>query len=245
MYSIFLADDEVWETLGLKKLIEKSELPIQVVGQAENGIGALKALQEIQPDILITDIRMPGLNGLELSEKIRELGLKTEIILLSGYAEFEYARTALRFGIRNYLLKPVSQENLNEVLGELVAEKDKKLHTVSEEEVPESNIERIFHEIEVSYMEDITLNSLADKYNISASRLSIRVKEILGMSFSKYLTSKRIQKAKELLEDDRLSVEQIAEMVGYRDYFYFTKVFKKTEGVSPSSYRKNRRAIRS
>ena len=65
------------------------------------------------------------------------------------------------------------------------------------------------------------------------------------MSFSKYLTSKRIQKAKELLEDDRLSVEQIAEMVGYRDYFYFTKVFKKTEGVSPSSYRKNRRAIRS
>ncbi len=238
MYSIFLADDEVWETLGLKKLIEKSELPIQVVGQAENGIEALKALQEIQPDILITDIRMPGLNGLELSEKIREFGLKTEIILLSGYAEFEYA-------LRNYLLKPVSQENLNEVLGELVAEKDKKLHSVSEEEVPESNIERIFHEIEVSYMEEITLNSLSDKYNISASRLSIRVKERLGMSFSKYLTSKRIQKAKELLEDDRLSVEQIAEMVGYRDYFYFTKVFKKTEGVSPSSYRKNRRAIRS
>lgn len=83
------------------------------------------------------------------------------------------------------------------------------------------------------------MSSLAEKYNISESRLSTSLRENLGMSFSKYLTSQRVQRAKELLVDDRLSVEQIAQMVGYRDYFYFIRVFKKVTGVTPSVYRRN------
>lgn len=242
MYKIFLADDEIWETMGLKKLLEKSGLPIQVLGEAENGIVAWEQIVEKQPDILITDIRMPGMNGLELIQKIRERGLDIETIVLSGYAEFEYARTAMRWGVKDYLLKPVEQDVLNQVLGEIIKREETctaETGTLETEAENATVMKQIWKEIQESYMEDITLNSLADKYNISASRLSTRMKESFGMSFSKYLTSMRIQKAKELLADDRLSLEQIADMVGYQDYFYFIKVFKKVTGVSPSVYRRH------
>lgn len=242
MYKIFLADDEIWETMGLKKLLEKTGLPIQVLGEAENGIVALEQIVEKKPDILITDIRMPGINGLELIQKIRERELNIEIIVLSGYAEFDYAQTAMRWGVKDYLLKPVEQKELNRVLLEIISKGEKGMTGAGmlEKEAENATVMRqILKEIQESYMEDITLNSLADKYNISASRLSTRMKESLGMSFSKYLTSMRIQRAKELLADDRLSLEQIAEMVGYQDYFYFIRVFKKVTGVSPSVYRKH------
>lgn len=94
-------------------------------------------------------------------------------------------------------------------------------------------------EIKERYTENITLTGLAEKYSISVSYLSELLKEHLQLSFSEYISSKRIQKAKELLADDSLSIEQIAEQTGYNDYFYFTKVFKKNTGISPSKYRKN------
>lgn len=243
MYKIFLADDEIWETIGLKKLLEKTGLPVKAAGEAENGIVALEQIEKIKPDILITDIRMPGMSGLELVKKIREKGLDTEIILLSGYAEFEYARTAMRWGVQDYLLKPVDLEKLEQALKKIIDQKEltSEKGRLSEKEELESEtiMKQILKEIQESYLEEITLNSLADKYNISPSRLSTRVKESLGMSFSQYLASRRCQRAKELLADDRLSVEQIARMAGYKDYFYFIRVFKKITGVSPSVYRKN------
>lgn len=244
MYKIFLADDEIWETIGLKKLIEKTGLPVRVVGEAENGTVALEQIERKAPDILITDIRMPGLTGLELARQIRERGLETDVILLSGYAQFEYARTAMQWGVREYLLKPVEESALREALSRILEQKveneneeDAVLETGEGESV--AVIKQILKEIEQSYTEDITLSGLSEKYNISNSRLSTRLKEILGMSFSKYLSSLRIQHAKELLADERLSVEQIAEMVGYRDYFYFIRVFKRVTGVTPSVYRKS------
>lgn len=244
MYRVFLADDEIWETIGLKKLIEKSGLPIQVIGEAENGIVALEQIEKKKPDILITDIRMPGLNGLELAEEIRKKELELDIIVLSGYAEFEYAKKALQYGVCDYLLKPVEQEDLNQVMKKVI-EKSGKCRGGAQESGDNAELEnptvikQILGEIQNSYTEDITLSNLAEKYNISVSRLSTRMKENLGMSFTKYLTFRRVQRAKELLADDSLSIEQIAEMVGYRDYFYFIRVFKKATGVSPSVYRKN------
>lgn len=240
MYHVLLADDEEWEMTEIKNLIEHSGLPLQVAGKAENGIAALKAVEEMGPDILIADVKMPGLDGLELAEKIKERNLPVKIILLSGHAEYEYARSAVRHGVQDYLFKPVGQEGLNQVLEKIIQEKrdDGRKKEAAPERAPEGVLKQVLDEIGRAYMEDLTLSGLAEKYNISASRLSVRMKEKLGMPFSKYLTAMRVEKAKELLEDDRLSVEQIAELVGYRDYFYFTKVFKKASGVSPSGYRK-------
>lgn len=120
MYRVFLADDEMWILFGLKKLIEKSGLPFQVIGEATNGVTTLEELEIKKPDVLFSDIRMPGLDGLALLEKMQEKDLKTEVVFVSGYAEFEYARRALQMDAFDYLLKPVEQEALDDILRRLM-----------------------------------------------------------------------------------------------------------------------------
>lgn len=238
MNSVFIVDDEMWIIIGLKKLIEKSGLPFQVIGEANNGVAALEEIEEKNPDVLFTDIRMPGYNGLKLMGKLNEKGLSPKVIFISGYADFEYAQSAIRLGAFDYLLKPIEQDKLNEVL-ERVLSGEGAVQDEPAEEINPSTIRLILNEMRQNYTENITLTDLAKKYNISISHLSNLIKEELHLPYSDYITSKRIQKAKELLADENLSIEEIAERVGYGDYFYFTKVFKKNCGISPSKYRKN------
>ena len=242
MYKIFLVDDEIWVIMGLKKLIEKIGAPFQVVGEASNGVMALEEIEKKKPDVLITDIRMPGMDGLELMKEIRKKKLDTKVVLVSGYAEFDYAQKAIRMGAVDYLLKPVETETFAKVLENLekmLDERGGKQEEQPEEILNPSALENIVEEIQSRYNENITLTGFSEKHNISAGHLSNLLKERLGMSFSEYITAKRVQKAKELLADERLSVEKVANEVGYKDYFYFTKVFKKAVGISPSKYRKN------
>ncbi len=242
MYRIFLADDEVWEMKGMKKIIQQMGLPLLVDGEAEDGIAAWEGLRQKHPDILLADIRMPGFTGLELVQKMRQEGMNTKVIFISGYAEFSYAQKALRMGVSEYLIKPVEEEELREILEELVRElegerqEQEAPQAKKDKNVKSSVIQNIIQEIENCYSGNITLKSLADKYYISDSRLSVQLKEQLGMSFPNYLASLRIQKAKELMEDENLSLEAVAKMVGFKDYFYFNKVFKKMEGISPSKF---------
>ena len=242
MIKVYLADDERWVLLGLRKLIEKSGLPYLIVGEADNGTTAFKELQSLRPQVLFTDIRMPGLTGLDLIQKITEEKLDIQTVLISGYAEFEYARTALRFGAFDYILKPIKEEQLYEFLSRL--EEKLKLEgncSVSEEGFWEGvvGISEIVTEIKQRYTQDITLQELAEKHNISSGYLSSLLKKELGISFSKFITLKRMELAKELLKDKRFSIDDVAHQAGYHDYFYFTSVFKETYGISPSKYRKD------
>ena len=110
-----IADDEISIRQLIKKLIDPSA-PLQIVGEAADGNSAYEMIQEKKPDIVITDIRMPGLNGVELMRKARENGIKVDFILVSGYRDFEYARSAVQLGALDYLLKPINREELNRVL---------------------------------------------------------------------------------------------------------------------------------
>lgn len=242
--TVFIVDDEIWITITLKKLIEKSNLPFQVIGEANNGITAFEEIKRQNPDVVLTDIRMPGLTGLELLERIADdPALTAKVIIISGYADFEYARTAMQKGAFDYLLKPVKQEDLYNDLKKLWA---KRMPSEAEEEedppeeisISQSSIGSILEEMKEEYTKDISLTKLAEKYGVSSGYLSIRIKQELGISFSEYITAKRMQKAKEMLANEMLSIEAIAGAVGYHDYFYFTKAFKKTLGISPSKYRK-------
>jgi len=474
MYKILVADDERWVLLGIKQLVEKIDLPFQVVGMAENGIEALELLVELQPDVLITDIRMPGMDGLELMEKMNACQIDSKVIFVSGYAEFNYVQKAIRLGALDYLLKPIDENRLKNVLKVVLDRLDKEqdedskllylekvfnvqadcfyrkpdsdiieqqlayqcISLLLEEEwhgekngiieqkhffyfslsreknrivvflkypgnlkqndvlklvrnifpgiraigisaksfngdnlielMEESNIALctedfcyghgemdysknrevgrkklkeylcymnqaledkninqlriLFDELETEMKEgkvyidqlallynqlaiklnaegaafeyfnyyqineqfsgiikffdyvkqsvencfqeegnvtnsllysivmkvksenidnNIALGELAEEFGVSRGYLSNILKKELGMPFSEYLIGKRIQKAKELLLDDKLSIEEIAEKVGYNDYFYFLKSFKKNTGISPSKYRKS------
>ena len=239
MLTVYIADDEVWITLGLTKLLEKSGYDIWVVGTANNGITAREEIAEFKPDILFTDIRMPGKTGLELLREIPEVSPATKVVMISGYAEFSYAQEAVKLHAYDYLLKPIKEEELNRILSNISAESGGA--PFSEEKgthAPERMIDCVISDILNHYTEDIQLTTLASKYSVSIARLSTEIKKKIGMTFSDYVAQLRIQRAKELLADETMTVSEIAEIVGYNDYFYFIKVFKKVQGISPSKYRK-------
>ena len=241
MYNVLIADDETWVIFGLKRMIEKSGLPFRVIGGTNDGVTTLEEVEKKKPDVLFSDIRMPGYTGLELLEHIQEKKLDVKVVFVSGYAEFTYAQKALSLGAVDYLLKPIKPDMMTTVLKKL----EVKLAGKVQEEVIEQKeekvpvIEQIITEIQEHYTENITLTELAKKYGISVGYLSSLIKENVGLSYSDYVTARRIQKAKELLEDERLSMEQIAEQTGFRDHFYFIKVFKKHTGITPGKYRKH------
>ena len=239
MLNVYIADDEVWIILGLKKLLDKLNIGAYVIGTANNGLTAKEEIGHFKPDVVFADIRMPGLSGLELLQAIPEVSPESKVVIISGYAEFSYAQEAVQHHAYDYLLKPIKPEELSRVMTAIINERD----GVNDEErmpvVSDRMIDNVLSEIREHYMEDISLTSLSAKYNISMGHLSKLIKEQLSVNFSDYIASLRIQRAKELLRDDSLSIQEISEIVGYNDYFYFTKVFKKVEGISPSKYRKS------
>lgn len=244
MVNVYIADDEVWIILGLKKLLEKLDIDAYVVGTANNGLMAKEEIERFKPDVVFADIRMPGLSGLELLQEIPKVSPDSKVVIISGYAEFSYAQEAVQHHAFDYLLKPIKEEDLSRVMTSLLSEMDEgeASDEMEDGERPpayDRMIDNVISEIREHYMEDISLTSLSAKYNISLGHLSKMIKESLSVNFSDYIASLRIQRAKELLRDDRLSIQEIAEIVGYNDYFYFTKVFKRVEGISPSKYRKS------
>lgn len=238
MLNVYIADDEVWVTLGLKKLLDKIEIDSWVMGIANNGLTAREEIEMFKPDVVFTDIRMPGISGLDLLKVIPEVSPDTKVVIITGFAEFSYAREAVKYHAYDYLLKPIKEEDLLRVMTAILNDTkdrpDDGVYMPSYDKM----IDNVISDIREHYTEDISLTSLASKYNISMGHLSKMIKDRLQVNFSDYIASLRIQRAKELLRDESISIQEIAEIVGYNDYFYFTKVFKKVEGISPSKYRK-------
>jgi YesN/AraC family two-component response regulator len=239
MINVYIADDEVWITLGLKKLLEKLNIDAWVVGTANNGLTAKEEIAHFKPDVVFADIRMPGLTGLELLQVIPDVSPETKVVIISGFAEFSYAQEAVQHHAYDYLLKPIKEEDLARVMNSVINDRGAEKDDLVKAPAYDRMIDNVISDIREHYMEDISLTSLSAKYNISLGHLSKMIKDNLQVNFSDYIASLRIQRAKELLRDDSLSIQEIAEIVGYNDYFYFTKVFKKVEGISPSKYRKS------
>ncbi|MCR4740065.1 MAG: response regulator [Lachnospiraceae bacterium] len=241
MINVYIADDEVWIILGIKKMLEKIDVDSFVIGTANNGLTAKEEIEMFKPDIVFTDIRMPGLSGLELLKAMSEVSPDSRVVIITGFAEFAYAKEAVHHHAFDYLLKPVKLEDLERVMRSVAEEKGEGEEKEEEKpaHVSDRMIDNVIADIREHYTEDISLTSLAAKYNSSLGHLSMMIKENLRINFSDYIASLRIQRAKELLRDESMSIQEIAETVGYNDYFYFTKVFKKIEGISPSKYRKS------
>ena len=242
MYQVLLIDDEPWALYGLKTLIDWEALGYCIAGEAENGLKAMELLNKGNIDVAISDIRMPGMDGIQLMETIQEEKLPVEVIFVSGYSEFEYARKAVRYGAFDYLLKQVSAEELTDVLRRLsdaLKGREQGAPDPLKEGAHLSHMmTEVMRDIDEGFPRDILLNELAKKYSISSGHLSNLIKKETGSTYTEHITRRRIEKAKELLKDDSLSILEVTEQVGYGDYFYFTKLFKRQTGLSPSKYRK-------
>lgn len=244
MYKVLLVDDEPWVLRGLRGFFASMGDRYTIIGEAENGKDALALAQEKNPDIVITDIRMPDMDGLAFVTALREHNIRVRVIMLSGYAEFEYARKALRLDVENYLLKPLDRRELREALTKIeekLAKEQMEDLEVQETEAGYSEINAIMEDIDCNFTKDITLNDLAEKYAVSISNLSGIIKRETGMTFTEHLAKRRVKKAEQLLKNEKYSVAEVGKLVGYHDYYYFTKWFKKLTGVTPSKYRSGRK----
>ena len=224
-----------WETFGCT-----------VIGQAEDGIVGAELIRTLSPDIVITDIRMPGKDGISMLTEI----MPAAAIILTGHSDFSYARQALRLGVKDYILKPVDDRELYAAIDRICRSlRDERIHMVRTNEERAVDTEDLIdgdrqdHYITTacSYMlnhcgEDIALADAASAAGITQSYLSRLFRRRTGRSFVEYLRDIRIERAKELMADKSLRVNEIARQVGFRDMSYFSIQFRRCVGVSPSAY---------
>jgi len=237
MVKIIIVEDEYRIRTGLGNLIEKVGVNCKVIAEAENGYEGLKLIQNLEPDIVITDISMPKFDGLQMIEKAKELGLSCKFVILSGYANFEYAQKGIRLGVKEYLLKPVTITNVRELLGKLVeSETEVKERRDESESGFSSVVSDMICKIETNYGKHLGLDYFVDKYRLTPEYISILFAKETGVTFSNYLKRVRIEKAKELLMNTNIKIYEVACRVGYPDQKYFSKVFKEYTGVSAKQF---------
>ncbi len=250
-YRILIADDEPIERAVIGKAVRNYFGDEVEVLEAVNGREAIEIFRRENCQIAVLDISMPGIDGLEAAEEIRKESESCSIIFLTAYDEFDYAKRAIKVRALDYLLKPSTREELITVLEEAIHLADQEaaergLPDISQEdkedEKPEPMKNQLFTEyirgyIETHYMDDISLQDVAAQLHYSDAYFCRFFKQNFDKNFIMYLSELRVEKAKELLEDMTINVKDISNKVGFRDSSYFTKVFKRITGVTPSEYR--------
>lgn len=247
MYKVFIADDEPFILDGLYHIINWEEQDLEIIGTAVNGHDALEKMKTLKTDILITDIRMPETDGLELIRKTKEINPGTKFIIMSGYDDFEYLKECIKLGIENYLLKPINQEEFLSTLVNTVAKIEnglfKKLYLNEDisciKTVKNINplVKRVIEYIHSNYQEDISIKTLASKANTNANYLGQLFRNETGEFFSDYLNLYRMNKAKEMLLNTKFKSSEISSLVGFSDPTYFYKMFRKYIGCSPNEFK--------
>ena len=240
MYSIMIVEDEYLVRQGIASLVNYEQFGMQVISQAENGIEAWQKFQENPADILLTDINMPQMNGLELAKLVREQAPKCHIVFLTGYDDFDYARTAIKLGADDYLLKPFSKDDVEEMLAKVQTKLDKERKKAQIQNLVDqgqhSELEEAIHERLAD--SELSLKNLAFQLGFSPSYLSVLIKKELGLPFQDYLIQERMKKAKLLLLTTDLKIYEIAEQVGFEDMNYFSQRFKQVVGLTPRQFKK-------
>lgn len=237
---IIIAEDEQRARKGLEDQILSFGEDYQVIGVASDGKKALNLIQTLNPDVVFTDVKMPFMDGIELIRICRSEGLKTEFVIVSAYAEFEFAQQAISLGVTEYLLKPLSLEDLQNILERLktkLAGKDRyqwEKSTWLRDRYPNVHplIRKSLDYIENNYNDRISQREIAKQLNISPEYLSYLFKKETGENFAKFLQNFRIEVAQKLLVSGNTDPDDVAYMVGFSDSKYFAKVFKESTGKS-------------
>ncbi len=240
-FNILLVEDEHFIRESIVRIVEDLGDVFRIKAQASNGTEALECLKREDIQIVITDIRMPVMDGLTLTKHINNQYPDIITIILTGYADFEYAKEALRQNVFEYLLKPVDPEELHDTLTragiklgkiDLSIDQDLTSNYDSKEQA-----EYVYCYIKEHYMETVDIGELAEKLGFTSAYLSKIFKKHTGTTPIKMLTNIRIHNAKKLLLHTNATIQEIGKKVGYPDQFHFSKTFRKVVGMNPSAYR--------
>ena len=260
MNKIIIVEDEEIIRNGLAVSFEWMEYGCSIVGLAKDGKEGLDMILELEPDIVISDIKMPKMTGIEMIQNARMQGKEFFSIILTSYAEFEYAKSAIEFGASGYLLKPVDelidllksindkinknkrQKRIEESIKDKIIENEEDWKIfLKAGESSDSIIRSVYEIIQNKYSEKLGINDVAEALKVSTSYISRKLKAKLNTSFVDLLSQYRIKKAISYLKKSDLMIYEISCKVGFSDYKYFCTVFKKYTSLSPSEYQ-NRNA---
>lgn len=255
MWKVLVVDDEAFVRRGIVMEIDWASLGCMVAAEASNGLEGLEAVRKYSPDLIICDIRMPKMNGIDMLKQLRQEGSRIPVIFLTAYSEFEYARDALKLLAADYILKPFEDGELEaavlRVKKNLDLEQERERNAGSENGEPGMGMGELvlkpgdkskYIMEAIAYIaghvkeESISVKTIADSLGISEGHLSHLFKKETDYTVAAYITRYRMKEAMKLLSNCRYKVYEVAEMVGYRDVTYFSSSFKKIVGVSPSEY---------
>lgn len=235
---ILVADDERVIRQGLRLLITQHFQTVPVL-EASNGLECWDLLNAEAPiHLAFVDIRMPELDGLQVCEKIKTAGLPVKVVLISGFRDFEYARQALRYGVADYLLKPVNPSDVFRLVHEAVQIPRLVVGPLDKHE--RLLIEQVRTWVHDNLHRDMTLIDLSQRFHYSVNYLGLLFKKEVGTGFQEYVLACRMQRAKHLLLDPALRISDIAQQVGYTNPKAFSIAFRKVCGIPPTEYREMR-----
>jgi len=249
MYNLLIVDDEPLVRRGIKSLVDFTQLNIESVFEATNGKEALDIMKDQHIDFILADINMPKMDGLTFADKAKQVNPHIRIALITGYDYFDYAVQALKIGVDDYILKPVSKNDVMEVLKKLINKHEKALKHIEVEksvnqlmigaENAEDSLKLIIKNIFDEELDnpEFSLKSLGHQMGYSSGHLSGLFKKHFGSTFQDYLLSQRLERAKLLLLTTNMKNYEIAERIGFVDVNYFGTRFKKHFGESPKQFK--------
>ncbi|EHK2400374.1 response regulator transcription factor [Clostridium perfringens] len=248
MVSIMVADDEQLERSVLIAILKKN-LRVKEIIEARNGKEALELNRELNPDIIIMDIKMPGINGIKALELIKKENPNKEIIMLTAYDDFEFIHKVLVLGGSDYILKPIKPDKIMEIVDNIIDKvENKRIELGDKKHIDEkysdsslTNEEKIVDKVS-KYIDDnmdkmLKLEELASICNLSPGYFSRVFKKETGKTVITYINEKKVERAKKLLKESKDPIINISLDLGFDDCGYFIRVFKKITGLTPKAFR--------
>lgn len=252
MLKVLIVEDEEIIRCGLVDTIDWAGMDCRVIGVAATGLEGFEAIRSLRPDLVLADICMPGMSGIDMIERAAQEGFSFRSILLTSYAEFEYARRALEMRVSSYLLKPIDEGQLRTAIMRVHDEQGNARasglnlpQAILSAEKAMQGIEDPYvmiaiEQIHRNYAQRISIEGIAEEQFVSASYLSRRFKAATGYTFLELLNIRRVREAIRLLTSSTLSMAEISEQTGFGDYKHFCAVFKRYVEMSPREYVRSR-----
>ena len=261
MYKVMIIDDEPIIVEGMCRSVAWEKFGCEVIGTANNGIEGRRLIEEKKPDMIFLDICMPEMDGLTMVAALKSEYRKMQVTILTGFRDFDYAKTALNLGVSRFLLKPSNMDEIEEAIRFMTERVEDNYALYEDNGIPQIKasaestdlsskpprdheeaannfiVKNAIKYMEEHYKEKILLSEVAEKIYVSQWHLSKLLNKETGQNFSELLNGIRIRKAQELLQDPALRISDIADETGFLEVAHFSRVFKKVTGISPNEYR--------
>lgn len=237
MYGVYLVDDEPLVLADMRQSVPWDEHNFTVVGSQTDPVAAEAEILRVAPEVVLTDMKMARLTGLELIARLKEQGCQAEFVVVSAYDRFEYVRQLIVLEGFDYLIKPVQEQQYTELFDRLRQKLDAKYAGHLRPATASPDLNQILAHLNQHFPEKQSLNQVAQQFSINPSYICRLFSKHLDTTFSTHLAKLRMAHAAKLLRESAKSIKEIAALSGYDDYFYFCRVFREAYGCTPTQYR--------